>query len=1290
MKKLLTLILVMVLALSLFACKGKDPEPTPTPDPVIEWNVEDAKAYLESYYEDEKTVTPVDYELLAQIIIGDATYTVEWTVEGTDKVTVSAADGKVTVNLDEKSPEEVTYTLKATIKAGDNTTATYTRTCTVPKYDVISFEDYMKAEKDDVVTVAGVVVAINSKSKGNTRNHLFLADTEVEGGYYIYQMETDPLSIGIEIGMTVSVTGPVAPYSGMQEIKGGEAIIIDENKKEVAPLDITSKFAAGESLKNYVGLPVTIKGVTIGKQELGGTSDYLYFSLGEKEAYLRSYLTDFPTTLEIVTDDNGVAVSSPDKTAIEAAHAEKFGWTANVTGILVLYNSNPYLIPTSVDCFEYLELIEKTDAEKVEIELENAKIDASFNEDKVLDLLLAGQYYSEVTLAWTSNSECAVIANGKLTLTIPEEPTTVTITLTATCGEASGTKTFTVKLSKSLTSIKEAVEIGAAMNKDSYTEEKYLIAGVITNIANTQFGNCYITDAEGNTIYIYGLYDAEGNKYDKMTNQPQVGDYITVQSVIGKYNDPQLKNATVLSVVKPITIPEASEIGAAQTGDYTTEKYLTTGVITEFYKNGTTYGNVYITDADGNTILVYGIYSADGKRYDAMTTKPVVGDTITVYGILGQYQGDPQFKNATLLAHTVAETEEPEDPEDPDTPETPDTPDEPTDGIKLDAENLGLGAYGNGTATVGGVGFEFIEVGSYGDGIQMRDKNDNPSRLWNTTAFGSAIVRIELVYSATKDVTHSNPDAVIFTFGNEAQGATYTTKLSTTEGTKTYVITPDAETYTFFKLEHDLGYTFYWESITIVLADGSTVTPDTPVNPDPEEPETPDTPVTPDPEEPQTPAGPTAMTAAEALAAAPGTKVIVSGTVSDIYYAWDDFYGNMSVYVTDATGTILAFRLETKVKVGDKITVTGELADYNGTNQLAQGCTAVIDEAAPETPVVPDPTPDPEEPETPVDPDPTPDTPTGNEGRIKLTADNLGLDSYGDGTATVGGVGFEFIQVGSYGDGIQMRDKNSNPSRLWNTTAFGSGIVRIELVYSSTKDVTYSNPDSVIFTFGNAAEQATYTTKLSTTAGTKTYTITPNTNTYTFFKLEHDVGYSYYWESITIVLADGSTITPGTPSTPTPDPEPEEPETPDTPEVPVEGTYSYEFTSKVYAENGTEALGDVDWTLAGDGGYWGYDNNNGRGQQFGSSKKAYKSMTLTSESFTGVTKIVINTSGASATNAVLIITVGGVEVKTITLTKTATEYTVELDSALSGEIEFSYTQTAGAAIYIKSIEVFCA
>ena len=145
--------------------------------------------------------------------------------------------------------------------------------------------------------------------------------------------------------------------------------------------------------------------------------------------------------------------------------------------------------------------------------------------------------------------------------------------------------------------------------------------------------------------------------------------------------------------------------------------------------------------------------------------------------------------------------------------------------IVLSVDTLGLASqsYAAGTATLGGVDFEYIQMGNYGDGLQMRDKNGNTSSIWNTSAFAAGIAKIELVYSDSKDVTYSNADAVIFTFGNEAQGATYTTKLSTTAGEKTYTITPDADTYTFFKLEHDLGYTMYWKSITIVFADGTTV-----------------------------------------------------------------------------------------------------------------------------------------------------------------------------------------------------------------------------------------------------------------------------------------------------------------------------------------------------------------------------------------------------------------------------------------------------------------------------------
>ena len=86
---------------------------------------------------------------------------------------------------------------------------------------------------------------------------------------------------------------------------------------------------------------------------------------------------------------------------------------------------------------------------------------------------------------------------------------------------------------------------------------------------------------------------------------------------------------------------------------FTTEKYEVTGVITEIYN--TTYGNMYITDGT-NTFCIYGLYSETGStRFDKMTTKPGVGDTITVYGIIGQYNGTPQMKNGWMTDLDVHE-----------------------------------------------------------------------------------------------------------------------------------------------------------------------------------------------------------------------------------------------------------------------------------------------------------------------------------------------------------------------------------------------------------------------------------------------------------------------------------------------------------------------------------------------------------------------------------------------------------------------------------------------------------
>ncbi len=103
-----------------------------------------------------------------------------------------------------------------------------------------------------------------------------------------------------------------------------------------------------------------------------------------------------------------------------------------------------------------------------------------------------------------------------------------------------------------------------------------------------------------------------------------------------------------------ITIAEAITIGSAKEHNtYTEEKYILSGTILEVQNQQ--YGNILISDGT-NQILVYGLYSEDGSvRYDSMTVKPVVGDTVTVLGVLGQYSSSAQMKNGWLQEHTAHE-----------------------------------------------------------------------------------------------------------------------------------------------------------------------------------------------------------------------------------------------------------------------------------------------------------------------------------------------------------------------------------------------------------------------------------------------------------------------------------------------------------------------------------------------------------------------------------------------------------------------------------------------------------
>ena len=104
-----------------------------------------------------------------------------------------------------------------------------------------------------------------------------------------------------------------------------------------------------------------------------------------------------------------------------------------------------------------------------------------------------------------------------------------------------------------------------------------------------------------------------------------------------------------------ISLAEAIAI-CEKTGEtQTTEKYYIRASITDV--TNTTYGNLKVTDGEGNVLTIYGTYSADGAlRYDKMESKPAAGDEVLLYGVLMNYKNNtPEMVNAWIIDFKTGE-----------------------------------------------------------------------------------------------------------------------------------------------------------------------------------------------------------------------------------------------------------------------------------------------------------------------------------------------------------------------------------------------------------------------------------------------------------------------------------------------------------------------------------------------------------------------------------------------------------------------------------------------------------
>ena len=557
MKKAFLYSLVAVLCLlAVVGCSTSSKSTEPT-------GLSKAKSYLYAMYKDKAVATASDYTVVDTVMINGVSYSVEWSSD-VDASAVSFIPGDkhmVTVDVNEKTPVDVAYTLTATLSDSEGNTETVSFPHSIPAFKESSWAEYKAAADDSTLVVKGVVTGIMSKTKGNSSNCLYIQDGD--GGYYVYAMAADPIESGIEVGMTVRVTGAKDTYSGTLEIANATVEILDSGKTEYAPADWTLKYEAATSLKDEAltkeqALLVTIKGVEVTSQDT--SSGYYKFKKNGLESYVRISSSVCP-------------IDKDAQTALKNGHAEHYGWTADVTGVICVYDGAFYLSPVEgFDAFTYVSLPEKSDEEKIAFELDSLSLTDYCAEDTVIALTLEGAGYSDVAIEWTSDSPAAVVEGDKLVITLAEEATVATVTAKAKSGDKEGVKEFKVSIDALSTVMAGMVEVTeykeytpyALYTKQANINKNLFFAGSIT-------GGKYLstTDKDSKVARVFLEKDGEGWRIYTIVD----GSKLYVEVVEGKAalnSEPQGNVWTINSEVNvPVTMVGDTEyyLGCYKTYD---------------------------------------------------------------------------------------------------------------------------------------------------------------------------------------------------------------------------------------------------------------------------------------------------------------------------------------------------------------------------------------------------------------------------------------------------------------------------------------------------------------------------------------------------------------------------------------------------------------------------------------------------------------------------------------------------------------------------------------------------
>ncbi len=638
MKKVIVCVLVLILCLTaFFACDPVEPTTDYTAALAA------AKSTVKNMYDSQSKVTSVDYTLWSQVVGSGVTFDITWTVSITtegvaaDAIKATKGDDAWTVDVPEQCAYVIDYTITATITNGDySDTISFERQ--VPKFEVATWEEY-KATADETgssagddsptLQVLGYIVGVNADPGSSSKVSLWLEDATGHG-YYAYAPTVDAelsavlngdgtadekraaINARFPLGTEVIITGKPILYSGAYEFAKGctyeftgrtatdAGVTLDYNDRTEA----FANAANNDALIQYQSTLATLKNVTMG--EIDGYN--YHFTVGEKDyiCYMNIYLMDSVVNAEV-------------------AAKWVVGGKANLTGLINVYSNKYQLYPNGVNSIEIVQE-DLTDAEKVARALDTISLEEKY--DATFELPTS----TWATLTWSVKSGEGVVVDGaNAVVTQGKEDLTVVLTATATSGEVSDSKDFTITVpAPKATFILNALNAGNALADKATTEDSYIIIGTVSSIKDAyseQYKNVsfYVSDGTNEIlIFRYNLEDAA---------TIAVGQQVAFAAPIKKYGS----DIEAVATFVPLTLTSAADATAAATAG-STDDVSVYGRISEIKDKdaySSSFNNISFTITDG-TGSFYCYRVVGGKDL-------AVGDYVLVEGTLGAYKGAGQL-----------------------------------------------------------------------------------------------------------------------------------------------------------------------------------------------------------------------------------------------------------------------------------------------------------------------------------------------------------------------------------------------------------------------------------------------------------------------------------------------------------------------------------------------------------------------------------------------------------------------------------------------------------------------